>query len=61
MKKKLLLAFFIFASFIQIDAQAPARTYVITSDTATLQFLDNNFWITIIGRYLTIKTAATLN
>jgi two-component system, NtrC family, sensor kinase len=44
MMKKLLLVFFIIASFIQIDAQSPARTYVITSDTATQQFLDNNYW-----------------
>ena len=44
MKKNLLLIFFSIASFMQIDAQAPLRTYVINSDTATQQFLDNNYW-----------------
>jgi signal transduction histidine kinase len=43
MMKKLLLVFFIIAS-LQTDAQSPAHTYVITSDTATQQFLDNNYW-----------------
>ena len=44
MTKKLLLVFFIIASFMQINAQSLVRSYVITADTATQQFLDNNYW-----------------
>jgi two-component system, NtrC family, sensor kinase len=44
MTKKLLLVFFIIASFKQINAQSLVRPYAITSDTATQQFLDNNYW-----------------
>jgi signal transduction histidine kinase len=42
--KRLLLVFFIVASFSQLDAQSPVHTYEITTDTATQQFLNNNYW-----------------
>src|SRR6185437_12687605 len=42
MKKKLLLIFLSIAFFGKTNAQV--HTYVITSDTAAKQFLDNNYW-----------------
>ena len=44
MKKKLFLAFLSIAFILKIDAQTLPRTYVISADTATQQFLDNNYW-----------------
>jgi len=44
MKNKLLLIFLSITFFVKMDAQAQLHAYVITSDTATQQFLDNNYW-----------------
>ena len=42
--KSLLLMIFSATSFLQVSAQDTTRTYIITNDTVSQQFLDNNYW-----------------
>ncbi len=44
MAKWLLLAILAVGPILQLTAQNTPRTYIITGDTATQQFLDNSYW-----------------